>query len=131
MDIMTYTVEDVDNEKVVHYLAFFADSGASEPDDMTEEEMIDWSTSLDGVVQVVELTFLYIPASEVASRLNELPEMESFVTQYTKNVTESKAWEIFVNFYGADNKGEYLPIEKVNEGTPYGCYWSYGYWCNE
>ena len=128
---MTYTVEDVGNEKVVHYLAFFADSGASEPDDMTEEEAIDWSSSLDGIVQVVELTFLYISAADVASRLNELPEMESLVTQYTRNVTESKAWEIFFNFYGTNNRGEYLPIEKVNEYTPYGCYWSYGYWCNE
>ena len=127
---MTYTVEDVGNEKVVHYLAFFADSGASEPDDMTEEEMIDWSTSYDGVVQMVEFTFLYIPAAEVASKLNELPEMESLAKQYTKNITESKAWEIFLNYYGVDNKGEYLPIEDVNEDTPYGCYWCNGYWQN-
>lgn len=131
MDIMTYTIEDMDNEKVVHYLGFFADSGASEPDDMTEEESIEWSSNPEGVVQVVELTFLYIPAAEVASRLNELPEMESLVKQYTKNITESKAWENLFNFYGTNNRGEYLPIEKVNEDTPYGCYWSCGYWCNE
>ena len=131
MDIMTYTVEDVDNEKVVHYLGFFADSGASEPDDMTEEESIEWSSNPEGVVQKVELTFLYVPAAKIADRLDELPEMESLVAQYTENVSESKAWTAFSNYYGVNNSGTFLPIEDVNENTPYGCYWCNGYWCNE
>lgn len=130
MDVMHYSIEDVDGEKVVHYLNFFASSSEA-PDDMTPEELATWERSGEGVTDMVDLTFLYIPADKVAGLLDELGDLESGVQQYMSRVPDSKALEVHVNYYGRNNPGEYLPIDMVDEHTPYGHYWCDGYWFNE
>lgn len=102
MNRMYYTIENHAEGKLVHYLCFFAE--------------------VDGMVDVTELCWAYVPAADLADNINLLYEVEEESTQYVDRVTEEEATR-YADLYYGDEGGIHLPITEVNGNTPYGNYW--------
>lgn len=133
MDVMHYTIERdfAYDTKSLHYLnCFVSNDAADEPDFefMNEGERTAWLNDKDGLVDIIDFTFLFIPLAEVpviARNHEELSMRESSVKQYIARLPESMAQELNENYYGEGKPGTYLPIERVTNDTPCG-----EYWCN-
>lgn len=103
-DRMFYTIESHLDGKFVHYLSFFA--------------------GVEGMVDVVELCWAYLPATTVADDLDAIRDVEERSKQYARTIDEDEADRLAVDYYGNDG-GTYMPIAEVSENTPCGNYWCF------
>ena len=138
MEIMHYSVErGYGDAKSIHYHnCFTRNDAADEPDFefMSDEECERWRKCWEPLVDIIDFTFLYIPASVAAGVFldhEEIDLRECLVQQYMTRLPESIARQVNENYYGKGNPGTYLPIEQVNEDTPCGHYWCNGWWVKD
>lgn len=122
-----YSIEDDCGTKVFHYITSMCESDWA-PDGWTSE---DYRAQDETSVEVTDYTWLYINVSELQDLglielYDRLDNEEGLSKQYMDRVIAYEADEI-IEIENAKGCKE-LDIRKVNEDTPYGFYWSLGYW---